>query len=352
MNKKEIIQIIDRYFHNKVTEKETEDAIKELSDLNYPVEIENLMTKHWEESAETRLKDKIDLASLLNKIHHRVNTDSSNNKILSSEMAIPDKVKKTPVKLIAGYLSKAAAILFLPLLLIFAYYLFFKSEKNSTSTLIAYNEVYTPMSAKTKLILPDSTTVWLNSGSSLKYPVEFQQKTREVFLSGEGYFDVESNDKVPFVVRTGLLTVTAHGTSFNVMSYPDDQNIETTLVEGNVHIEESGTKIPVNLNPGCQSVFDKTTGKQITKKVDTRFFTSWKDGRLIFRNESMDQVINKLERWFNCSIILENNALKDFRYTATIEMESLTEVFDLISITAPVIYNYNKETREIRIKSK
>ncbi len=353
MDNKDIKQLIDNYFFNKITEKEIEKALRELSDTKNAIEIGNLMTKHWKEYGEKQMPGKTDLDLLLNKIHHRINMIKQESKISSVETAsIFLKKKPATIKLILRKISKIAAILFLPLLLTFAYYLFFGVKETKTEHSIAFNKIYTPLSAKTKFVLPDSTIVWLNSGSYLEYPFVFSNKTREVYLSGEGYFEVASNEKVPFIVKTDELNITAYGTSFNVMAYSDEQNIETTLVEGKVKVEKPDTKCFAYLEPGCRSVFLKGTNKLKTGKVDTRFYTSWKDGKLIFRNESIDEIARKLERWFNCTIILEDGALEDFHYTGNIEMETLREVIELIRITTPIDYTYNKETREIRIKSK
>ncbi len=352
MDNKDIKQLIDNYFHNKITEKEIEKALKELSDTKNAIEIGNLMRKHWEKSEKKQIQEKTDFDLLLHKIHHRINMIKQGSKISSVETASILKEKPATLKLILGKISKIAAILFLPLLLTFAYYLFFGVKETKTEPGIAFNKVYTPLSAKTKFVLPDSTIVWLNSGSYLKYPFVFPNKSREVYLSGEGYFEVASNEKVPFVVKTNELNITAYGTSFNVMAYSDDQTIETTLVEGRIKVEKPDTKCFVYLEPSSRSVFFKGTIKLKTGKVDTRFYTSWKDGKLIFRNEPIDEVAHKLERWFNCTIILEDGALKDYYYTGNIEMETLREVIELVRITTPIDYTYNKETREIRIKSK
>ena len=351
MDNKDIKQLIDNYFHNKITEKGIEKALKELSDKENANEIGNLMTKHWEESEKKQVTGKTDFDLLLHKIHHRINKISKDSKIPSGEKATIFKGEPATIKLILGKISKIAAILFLPLLLTFAYYLFFGVKETKTEPVIAFNKIYTPLSAKTKFILPDSTIVWLNSGSYLEYPFVFSKKSREVYLSGEGYFEVASNEKVPFIVKTNELNITAYGTSFNVMAYSDDKTIETTLVEGRVKVEKPDTKCFIYLEPSCRSVFLKGTCKLKTGKVDTRFYTSWKDNKLIFRNEPIDEVAHKLERWFNCTIILEDGALEDYHYTGNIEMETLREVIELIRITTPIDYTYNKETREIRIKS-
>ena len=351
MDNKDIKQLIDNYFFNKITEKEVEKALKELSDPKKSIEIGNLMTKHWEES-EKQIPEKIDIDLLLHKIHHRINMIKQDSKISCVGTASIFKEKPATIKLILGKISKIVAILFLPLLLTFAYYLFFGVKEIKTEPGIVFNKVYTPLSDKTKFILPDSTIVWLNSSSYLKYPFVFPNKSREVYLSGEGYFEVAGNKKVPFVVKTNELNITAYGTSFNVMAYSDDQTIETTLVEGRVKVEKPDTKSFAYLEPSCQAVFSKETGKLKKGKVDTRFYTSWKDGKLIFRNEPIDKVAHKLERWFNCTIIFENSVLKNYHYTGNIEMETLREVIELIRITTPIDYTYNKETRDIRIKSK
>jgi transmembrane sensor len=351
MDKKDIRQVIDNYFHDKINEKEIEKALKELSNVKNVAEIEELMAKHWEESEKKQIHKNPDFNSLLYKIHHRINLTKQDHKI-SSPGTEGILRKKATLKLIAENISRIAAILFLPLLLTFAYYLFYKTKEIRTEPRIVFNEVYTPLSAKTKLVLPDGTIVWLNSGSRLKYPSDFSGKSRDVYLSGEGYFKVTSNKEVPFVVKTNELNIIAYGTSFNVMAYSDDRKIETTLVEGRIKVEESHTKSSMYLKPSDRSVFFKGDNKQKIDKVDTQFYTSWKEGKLIFRNEPIDEVIHKLDRWFNCTIILENEALKNYRYTGNIEMETLREVIDLIGITTPIKYTYNKETREIRIKSK
>ena len=352
IHNKTMKRLIDKYFFNTISEDEIENALKELADIKREEEVGILMKTHWKESEEKQIPGKTDFDLLLHKIHHRINKAGKNIKITPIETASIKNGKPATIKLITGKISRVAAILFLPLLLTFALYLFFGVDKKKTERQIVFNKVYTPLSAKSKFVLPDSTIVWLNSDSYLEYPFTFSKKSREVYLSGEGYFEVVSNEKAPFVVKTDELNITAYGTSFNVMAYSDEQNIETTLVEGKVKVEKPEINSFIYLEPSYQSVFSKETGKLSTGKVDPRFYTSWKDNKLIFKNEPIDKVAHKLERWFNCTIILEDGALKDYRYTGNIEMETLREVIELIRITTPIDYTYNKEIREIRITSK
>jgi len=339
-----IIQLIDSYFHNRINIREIEKVIKELSDENNAAEVEKVLQKHWMESDTKEMPDEKEFMQLLDRIHHKINIirKDDNIRVLKKEKQIN---KKTI--LIIHKISRIAAVLFLPLLLTFAYYLYSGIHKTKKETRIAYNEVYTPLSAKTKFVLPDSTVVWLNSGSRLKYPFSFSGETREVYLTGEGYFNVAKNKKVPFVVKTDKVDITAYGTSFDVMAYPDDTDVKTTLVNGTVKVESVKNGKYLLLKPHSQALYNIRTGTMKGYRVDTRFYTSWKEGKLIFRNEPLGNVAHKLERWFNCTIYIKDDRLRNFKFTGNIEMETLREVLELINITSPIKYTYKKETREI-----
>jgi len=307
------------------------------------------MIKHWDE-AEKQKANAIDFEQLLNEVHHEINLgQNSRSKISMNEPWIV-LMKPFQIRVFIRRISKIAAILFLPLLFTFAYYLFFGSKVKISEQTTVYNEVSTPLSSKASFTLPDGTNVWLNAGSTLIYPLHFSDNSREVSLSGEGYFEVIHNEKALFKVKTDELIVTAYGTSFNVMAYPDEQSSEITLVEGSIKMENTDMKYSTYLEPSQRAVFSKNSGKISKSSVDTRFYTSWKDGKLIFRNEPMAEVVKKLERWFNSTIILENRVLRNHRFTGNIEMESLEEVMVLISITTPIKYEYNKDKREMRIE--
>jgi len=356
MKKKELIQLIDSYFHNTVQLEQVEKAIRELAEEENISEIDEVMKKHWVEASVKEMPDEKEFSQLLDQIHHRINMTRENEDIrILERKKQTEKTDNKSITTIIHKISRIAAVLFLPLLLTFAWYLYsdvHKIHKKKKETPVAYNEIYTPLSAKTRFVLPDSTVVWLNSGSRLKYPFSFPGKTREVYLTGEGYFEVAKNRKIPFIVKTDNLDITAYGTSFNVMAYPDDPTVETTLVNGTVKVESVKDRKYMFLKPNTQALFNKETETLKGYRVDTRFYTSWKDGKLIFRNQPLGIVAHKLERWFNCTIHIEDHKMKNYRYTGNIEMETLREVLELIQITTPVKYTYNKKTREIWIKSK
>ena len=339
----EIEKLVDDFFHNRIPEGHLEEALKLLATHPGKIDIDHLMRVHWEEKKTQAVPDEKEFEIFLNNVHHRINRIEENNKRSRAGRSKPS----VQIGKIINTLSKIAAVLFIPLL-VWTFIDFSEHGKGKEAFAnSSFMEVYTPMAAKTKLLLPDSTIVWLNSGSTLKYPSSFTGKTREVSLKGEGYFEVSENPELPFVVKTAKIDVTALGTSFNVMAYPEDCKVKTTLVTGKVTVEKVSTGSSLYLKPSCQVVLDTNTGKMIVSQVDTRFYTSWKDGKLIFRDEPLEYVVNQLQRWFNCTIYLSNPKLKNIRYTGNIEMETLREVLELINYTTQTNYTYKEETREI-----
>lgn len=202
-----------------------------------------------------------------------------------------------------------------------------------------------PYGAKTNIELPDGSLVWLNAGSSLSYPSKFN-KTREVTLIGEGFFDVRKDQK-PFIVETNYGEVEVKGTSFDVKAFADDY-LQTTLVSGSVLVREKGNGKEVTLKPGEQA---NVVGDQIDiKRVETEIFTSWKEGKLIFNNEYLPIAVKRLERWYNVKIVLEKDKrLQKIKYNGTLELESFSEVLELLKVTSPIDYSYNEKTRTIKI---
>jgi len=208
-------------------------------------------------------------------------------------------------------------------------------------------KVNTPYGARTQFKLPDSSLVWLNSGSELIFPSRFS-RDRSVKLYGEAYFEVK-RDEIPFVVTTSYGNVEVTGTSFNVKAYRKDI-FETTLVRGAVNVITNNRQKAL-LRPGLQAVY---TERSLTvEHVETELYTSWTKGKMIFRKEYLPNLAQRFERWYNVKIEVDDDPrLKDIYYTGVIEMESFSEVLTLLSITAPVDYTWDKNTRIIKISYK
>ncbi len=254
------------------------------------------------------------------------------------------KKGKSPYSLFLRIASIAAAFIFgiiLTSIIITQYF-------PISNTNAQIQNITTPHGARANFTLPDGSIVWLNSGSKLSFSSTFRLN-RPVTLEGEAFFDVVKSLK-PFIVSTKFGDVEVKGTSFNVKAFAEE-TLQATLVTGKVLFREKDSKKEVTLRPGQQ--VNLLDNKLKITNVETDLFTSWKDGKLIFRKEFLPEVARRLERWYNVKIILENDKrLANIWYSGTLKMESFSEVLELLSVTASINYTYNEKTRTINIKYK
>lgn len=225
---------------------------------------------------------------------------------------------------------KYAAIVVLVLALPFSYYLGRKNVQQSSLTTItcAFGD-------KSNIVLPDSSRVCLNSGSTLTFNSDFRNG-RKVELSGEAFFSVSKDKDHPFRVKTSDLEIQVLGTEFNVKAYPDENSISATLVEGS--IEVIGQYQRTRLKPDQKLIFDKEKQKMaLFELTDTSSDTEWKDGRLVFRNESLAELESKLKRWFDVDIIFADEQVKSRRFTGILERESILEVVSYFNLSNLVV---------------
>lgn len=229
------------------------------------------------------------------------------------------------------YWQQVAAILLLPLLILSAY-LYFKPASQIAET---YQELFTPYGTWSVVNLPDGSKVWLNAGSSLKYPTQFNDKQRVVSMQGEAYFEVESDKEHPFIVKTKQLTVEATGTAFNVNAYVPDHVAAVTLVKGKVAVTLDQKKT-ISLSPGEKIDYNLATSLYNVNKTNTYKWCSWKDGILIFRDDPLEYVFKRLGQTYNVEFILKDPELGKYSYKATFEGESLNEILRLLEMSAPI----------------
>ena len=162
-----------------------------------------------------------------------------------------------------------------------------------------------------------------------------------MFLKGEAYFEVESDLKKPFIVETASLSVKATGTKFNVSGYDSDNEAEVTLVSGKVEVittDDNKNIKSSKLNINQHLSFNKVSGNTSVSDEDTYKYTSWKDGKLIFRNEPLSRVVKKISQIFNIDIEVQGKEIQDYSYRATFQDESLTEILKLLKISSPIDY--------------
>ena len=204
---------------------------------------------------------------------------------------------------------------------------------------IKYTSVVADKGQISKVILPDSSVVWLNSGTKLTYDNSYSYKNRNLNLQGQAFLDVRKNRNLPLVVASGRLRVKVLGTRFDVDAYAADDMIKVTLESGNVELLNSTDKsFKYNLNPGQMAEFKSQSGRIEIKSVKSRNYTSWKDGELIFVDTPMAEVIKSLERRFNIEIKVVNPNVYKSVFNANFKNESLKEILDYIQFSCPVTY--------------
>lgn len=314
-----IEELLPSYFSGDIDadKRELVDRWKEESDENKKLFDDSLVV--WERGAILGQIDQFDKKKAWRRVEKRL---SLYNSVL---------VLKT------GF-QRVAAILLLPVL-VYAGFVSFEhfSEKEELGPEVTLQKVNSPSGAITELALPDGTHVWLNRESSLEYPIPFSNN-RMVSLKGEAYFEVKKDQAHPFIVNTGKLNVEVLGTVFNVSCYQDATQTDVTLVSGRLKLFTAGSKKDFFLSPNQHANFDLKTNELVISDENTFKYTSWKDGILLLDSDPMDVVAEKLARWFNVEISIENNELKDYVYKGRFSNESLKQILDLLSISAPIKY--------------
>lgn len=216
-----------------------------------------------------------------------------------------------------------------------------------------------PFGKKFKITLSDGTKVHLNSGSTLTYPSSFSnKKIREVHLNGEAFFDVASNRKKPFIVKTSTLNATVLGTKFNISSYKNDNTNSVVLVEGSVGVtiknNESESKTLI-LRPKQKAIINKNSKQNEPKLIKQKITLtevikdiSWKNRELIFNNDSFSTITKKLERHFNVKIVSENKKLNQIEFTGKFMKQNVFEILDAFKVHTP--FKYTIKSNKIIIK--
>ena len=217
---------------------------------------------------------------------------------------------------------------------------------------LAYNTLSVPYGKKFELILSDGTHVFLNSGSQLRYPINFlEDSPRTVFLDGEAFFSVKEDKENPFTVVTDRLNTKVYGTKFNVSSYKDENNTFTVLVEGSVGLYKANNvdgQKPIMVKPGQRGVLEG--GIISVEKVNINKYVSWTRGELYFVNDTFELLIKELERHYNVTFENRYEQLNQKRFTGTFTTETLDQVLRVCSEHTPFQYNYDLANNTIVIE--
>lgn len=228
--------------------------------------------------------------------------------------------------------------------------LVYESEKESEPANEKNNHLVIPKGKTYQVLLSDGTRIWLNSETELTYPTHFAGNQRKVTLVGEAYFEVAKNKEKPFIVNANGMEVKVLGTSFNVSCYTSDGTFSTTLVEGSVAVKAASNKT-TTLAPSEQFTFSKEKNETTVRIVNTELFTSWMDGKYIFKDATLDEIIRKLQRWYDFSVRYEDENLKHNRYSLEIDRNTkLDQLLEVISYTSDVKLERTNHIINIQLK--
>lgn len=221
----------------------------------------------------------------------------------------------------------------------------YESVSAEQTATIAYNTLQTPRGAKYSITLPDGSLVWLNASSRLRFPTSFTGSERVVELIGEGYFEIAQDVSLPFKVKVGQMEVQVLGTRFNIMAYPDEPEIRSTLVDGAVKLYAEGSQVV--LKPGQQGTFNDTRAGFRVKPAKTADVLAWMDGYFVFDNEDIAVMMRRIERWYDVDVVL-SPGIAGKRFGATIsQQKDISSVLKALEMTGSI--HFKIEGRKITV---
>jgi len=344
MNQQNNIEDLLRKFSTgELSPRESKEFAKILKEGDHNEELKAILTAYWEKAENAH----IDVPT--NKLLERLKAKIGNTNVLPGG--------SSRHKTLYTFMRYAAVVLITAGLTWFA-----KDFSKSSPELavlqkvqtLHQNEVSVLYGSKSKITLPDGSTVHLNSGSVLRYPAQFATDNRKVSIEGEAYFEVQKDPNHPFLVRTNGVTVRVLGTKFNVKSYPDEKTVETTLVSGKVELYANNTTITdknrlMVLAPNQQAVFEVQKGNNDSiinmvhnLNVDVNPIISWKDNRFMFRDEKFADLALKLERWYNVDIKINDQKLQNTPFSGVFVKETVEQSLNALKLAAPFKYRMEK----------
>jgi ferric-dicitrate binding protein FerR (iron transport regulator) len=342
-DKERIYALISSHLTGNISDEESIELKKWLSEGHQNRTEFDDVVDLWHQSKNLQFPEKIDTVQALISVHGRAGI-------------IPPNFRRLNI------IRQIAAVLFISVILSGVFSYFFAGQSHGP---VYYEEVSAAYGTRTNIELPDGSTVFLNSGSSVRFSNQLaKQHERRVELNGEAFFKVAKDTKRPFIVNVKKLEVKALGTSFNVNAYHPDSQVDVFLLEGKVAIN-TGTKAPGSqlvLEPEQLAHFDAVANRLSAKPVrETGKYIGWTEGKMVFIDDPIQEVMTRLENWYNVDIKLEDNRLAKYRFTGTFVNESLEEVLNTLSLTSPLGYqieqpeknndgDYSK--RKITLKSK
>jgi ferric-dicitrate binding protein FerR (iron transport regulator) len=319
---------IDKYFRGEYTEKDAAYIEKIFLETGHEKDLEHLLSRQYYEILSDDEQERKDLDNILYRLNYDIST-----KLEEKRTGRLARFKRWSVRI--------AAMIILPLALFWG----IKGYMNYGTAKETWVEIKAPAWTRVHFSLPDGTTGWLNSNSSVRYNGTFVSD-RQVTLKGEAFFDVFKDEKRPFRVSTDEILVRALGTRFNVASYENEKNVEVVLEEGKIELNGKEIPGPHLMDPNELIVFDKVSKSLSSEKVQPQKYISWTEGKLVFRNDPVDVIARRLERWYNIDVEVKGDFNDGLRLRATFTDENLEEVLYILKRSLPI--NYTIENGDIQ----
>lgn len=322
------IELLNRFINGKTTPEEEQMLLEWLHNSDYKERIMNFYTLKWEKTSGKRLPIEVQI-----RIFRKIKKQIRQRKITHN---------------LWKWISYTAVAVFCITLGIGTHW--FYTQKASTSNLLEY-VVSADNGQRASIKLPDGTKIWLNSHSKLYYNSDYGVKERIVFLSGEAYFEVSKDTLHHFLVNAGDMKIEALGTSFNVKAYEEDNELITTLFEGCVRTAVG--KKSVILSPKESAVFNKSEHTlSINHPINSSYARLWRTNELAFSGESLEEIALLLNRMYNIKVLFLSQKIKSYSFSGVIKNNSLDNIFEIISLTAPITYVAVGDTIYLNEKTK
>lgn len=329
-----------KFLEGKTTVRETERFQDWLRNPDKEEEVRKILGEIWMWSRMEISGSKPDFEGMLNQVHHLIS--------LKEQSKLAEKKPERISHKFYMAFARVAAILIIPLLLFSGFFFMKNIKEHKAATSVAECIITTKPGTRTKIQLDDGTMVWLNDGTTLKYPERFLNKERHVYVDGEAYFEVVSNPKQPFIVENPMMNTRVTGTKFNLNAYVNDNYFEATLIEGKIGLEKDSHNY--GMEQGFQFQYDQKAEKIVNHEVNTSISTAWIDGKLVLQNEPLGVAVKKLSRWYNVEIIIQSPEIEQYLLTATIQDEKPEQTFKLIAYALPIKYSIKTTREENEIK--
>lgn len=351
----------------EISQEENEELTGLLQEYPFTLYIQEIVAQQWHDSYKHLNEKDIDAAweRHLQKLDTK-NNEAKQEENLSAMHEAPGKPR------IINILIKSTVAVAASVLIVLSVIKWLPGKSEQTKSTEPLQQLATQNGSRSQLVLPDGTKVWLNAGSKLDYPKQFQGKMREVNLQGEAYFDVTHNQAQPFLVHTKAFTVKVLGTSFNVRAYADEDSAATSLIKGSVEIQLANNAnkkvllrpsekltVPVIKDSNTQGAGDAVSNQKVpiiteirksivsTDKSNAVVETAWVDNKLAFKGMNFGQTAQVLEKWFAVDIRFKNTEKKKLRLNGTFVNESLDEIltaFSLADINGGKQFSYKKDS--------